>query len=411
MLRCLSALLAGLLLLTAAPGASAALISVAAVPALTAAFKAAACGDEIRVAPGVYTKWRAGAVARDCSAAPVVITALDPEAPPVFAGGLTLDGWKGVTFRGVVCDIRTGGAAFAACIVSTGLSAAVTVEDSEIFGLSEPTTLASGAVELEGVGYGLAGKFSGLVVRRNRFHDLAKGMVVGDSERVSIADNDLKNITVDAIVFGGLIDGEILRNRIEKKPAPDASTTHADCIQGQKGSRPSLRVRIAFNLCEAPAAGRGTQGVFVADDPANDVIEVVGNTLLNTGYRALSAQGVGVVVDDNVALSQRTDSWAGLYWSGQSGTAAGNTVMKVASAPAGSLNRLVARATPAEIDAARAAWLARFRPDRKDREIAELRDQVAAAGVALAAAQAETVRLRGILGQIAGLASTSSPPP
>lgn len=376
----LAAVVAALCLL---PCAAAAAVLPATPATLTTVFKGAACGDVISLAPGVVTRWRPGTpmqgtVARDCSANPVVIAAADFANPPVFtagwyvrasdgakiaSAGVTMDGFLGVTFLGVACDVSAGGFGHAPCFSAAGsANAAISIEDSLIFGRSDPTVDVNGAAELGGIGYGIAGKYQGLRVVRNTFRDLPKGIVLGDSSDVLVADNDMFRITTDGFQFGGLVRGQFLRNLIITIALPDASTAHPDCGQGLKGGRPSVDVIIAFNLCRGPAAGKLGQGFFVADEALNNNIRLEGNTVLNRGYRAISVQALTAAANDNVALSERTTDYAGLYWAAGSGEVRGNTANLFNNVPAGSLgNVTVARSTTAEIDAAQAAWLAKFR--------------------------------------------------
>lgn len=90
------------LLIAAAPAAE---VVVRSAPELSRAAREAQPGDHILVAPGVYP----GVVisAQGIRAAPVLIAALDPAAPPVFSGMIYAPGCSWVTFRRLL--IRIGG--------------------------------------------------------------------------------------------------------------------------------------------------------------------------------------------------------------------------------------------------------------------------------------------------------------
>jgi hypothetical protein len=403
-MKTILAALAGLMALAWAAPAAAAVVRVDATnAAATAALRAAACGDELQVGPGTITAWRPGPMAKDCSANPVVITAADPANPPVFAAtvvpatatksaaapsAVTLDGWKGVVIRGVLCDVSGGGYVHVACFLGATLSSAITFEANTIRGRSDPSPNLKGEVELEGIGTGISGKFKDIAIRRNTFRDLAKGVVLLDVTGAAVEDNDMFDITADGVQFGGLVGFSIQRNLILKKTLPDASTAHPDGIQGLKGSRPSTDGVIADNLIRGGAAGKLTQGVFLDDDPLYDRIAIRRNLTLDATYRAISAAGLRIDVTDNTALTQRTVDFAGLYYKGASGDVTGNRVGKIVFGPTES-NVAVGRSTAAELDAAEAAWMKRFRGiDARDVQIASLKDQVQALTDKLAAEQA-----------------------
>ena len=371
------------------------------VAGLKTAFLAAKPGDTLAVKPGTISKFRPGKPTWDASALPITITAADPANPPVFADGVTMDAWNDFVWRGVVFDIRKGTADFAAAVstftnATTPICKNIAFEYCEFFGLSDPTTLINPTtkaeyIEYDGVGYGLKGNYDGLRVVKNKFHDLSRGIVLGDSSNVDILDNDITNILVDNIQFGGVIGLRILRNRLEKKELSTLSGSHPDGIQGIKGGRPSVDVVIADNLILCPPTGKGSQGVFQADDPLCDRIVIRNNTILNSGYRALSTSAQQVDVLDNIAVSCRADASSGLYWVGVTGRADGNVVGKVVSAPVGAQNTVVGTVTPEKIEEYRAAWMAKFRPaatpeptpepepvDPHLAEIAALKAQVAA---------------------------------
>lgn len=354
---------------------------------LTAAFKAAKPGDELTVTPGTLQKWRPGAPIWDATTNPVVITAADPASPPVFAGGVTMDGWRGVTWRGVAFDIRNGGYGHsAACLAAGAANAAIGFERSTFVGLSDPATDVNGAPELGGIGYGISGKFKGLRIIGNIFRDMPKAIVLADSEDVDILDNDMFDITTDNIVFSGLQRARILRNLLGKKALPAASGAHPDHIQGTKSvtGRPSTDILIADNLMHSPPDGKESQGAHLDDDPGYVRVVVRDNLLLNTIYRSLSCiEGADVAFLNNLATTSRaktmagSEAYSGLYYKGAA-ECSGNSVNRVQYGPA-ETQRIVPLATVAEIEALRADWLAKFRavapepaPEPIDPHLAEI---------------------------------------
>ena len=270
-----------------------------------------------------------------------------------------------------------------------------------------------------------------VVVERCDISGFFQGVSVGKSSRVRIAENHIHRLRTTPIKGGGT-DVSIVRNLLEHMTPyryVDPSTgkaagDHFDFIHMYTGAgAPITGLNIAENLLDA-AGGEDAIGIYLQDKAQAGIIapQVTENVIL-TGRNEGVALSEGVTdarVDGNVCLGPpgtlkpptfvpRTATLASV---------SGNTWAENSTRPRHSETfpdntYLPREAAPAEaVEAARAAWLQRWRPapaaDPRDARIADLEVRAAELAARLADAEAATAagvrRLAEVIGERDALA-------
>lgn len=180
-----------------------------------------------------------------------------------------------------------------------------------------------------------------IVIRNCTFHELNVGLVLSRCKRVVVEGCDFTKIQTDAIKLLGCEAVEIRENSFTDF-RPNKPIDHADAVQAQRGHGDCNGVLIEGNLVWSAVP---IQGFFLSDP-----------TLLGHA---------GVVARDNLLIAMEPNV---IVVDGSvQGVAEGNTVLvpegwKYAPQIRGVAGQNFIRiATAAEIEAARLAWLKRFR--------------------------------------------------
>jgi len=327
---------------------------------LAADLKAATAGSVLRLEPGAYRGVRIGALGKS-----LILAASDPENPPRFTGGAILTGASDLTFRSVVFDIPEAAADFATALTING-GARLAFEACGFQGRVMPETR---------WGKGLTAlNVEGLTIRKCWARDLYVGMAVATSGKVEITDNDLADLGSDGIDFAGCLGLLIARNRIIG--FHPVTGYHPDGIQGMQpgASRGSQDVVIEDNLIRGNAQG---MQVIAENKVRMARVAIRRNVILDCGYNGIMAAQIdGVDVAGNVLLlardGLRDKSWVRVE-DCTSASATDNRAMGFIGQATQAGNVAIPKATPEQLEAAVAGWVAIHRPsDEIARLTAEL---------------------------------------
>ena len=238
---------------------------LAAPAALAGALRQVRPGTTLLLPPGDYGPLAArglgGAPGR-----PLTLRAADPADPPVFTG-LDLQEPAHLVLEGLVFDYRfaPGDPEHVRPFAITG-GRDVTIRDALFDG--DRARGVSAAADGYGHGYGLRiGESTDITLERSEIRDFLRGIVVADSHRVTIRDNDLHDLRSDGMNFAAVqhvrIEGNVIR---DFRTAPDTGD-HPDMIQFWTSgtTTPSTDIVIRDNLL---SSGRGswTQSIFLRNE-------------------------------------------------------------------------------------------------------------------------------------------------
>ncbi len=225
-------------------------------------------GDTIRLAEGDYgdlviNEQMGFDVTYD---SPVTIVSDDPAAPASFST-MALYGVSNLTFDNVVFDYTYDSAdEIWAAPFQVMNSDAVTIQNSVFDG-----DVASGLSEVDdgyGFAYGLNIRdSSGISVIDNEFTTWHRGMVVNDSQDITVQGNDMHSIRSDGMDFAAVQGVVIEDNYIHDFAASPESTDHADMIQFWTSGTdtPSTDITIRNNVLDI-GDGAITQSIFMRNE-------------------------------------------------------------------------------------------------------------------------------------------------
>lgn len=290
-------------------------IPISTAAALTEFLARAKGGEHIELAPGNYgplllTQYVKFNVA---FAAPVTITSADPAHPAEFdrlairhATNIAFDGIRfayhfqpGQTVEYPAFEVQDSGhIAFRNCTFVGDLATSKAIADN---GFS--------------TGIGLSVRSSSdVTITHNDISRFYRGIVVRDSDRVRIADNDLHDLRSDGMDFAADQTLSITGNRIHAFAKSVLSVDHPDMIQfwTQGTKRPSTDVVIKGNILNAE--GRGfTQSIFIRNEEVDEGragramyyrnLTIADNVIINAHMHGIRVgEAVGVTIRNNTLI-------------------------------------------------------------------------------------------------------------
>jgi nitrous oxidase accessory protein NosD len=263
--------------------------------ALQAALAAAEPGDRIVLSPGRYGDLVIGP---RFDRGPLTIDAADPEAPPQFRSIIIRES-AGITLQNLSVDYGVAAKPLVEHTVEVRRSSAIWLDGVNI-------TSAANGVALDDA--------SGVIIRDSRdvkisnsqFNDLFRGLVVFDSDFVSVIGNRFSTIGVDGIAVRGTKDLNIEGNYFTDFRCSDVRKWHPDAIQlwSRGASRANERVVIRGNIIRRGGGG-ATQGIFVkSPEFASREILIEKNRIEQSmGQGILVQHGADVTIRDNVLVA------------------------------------------------------------------------------------------------------------
>jgi hypothetical protein len=286
-------------LLMAPAAARAATIPVATPAQLQAAWKAAKPGDTILLAPGNYGAVPINDAQYDGT---VTVKSADPKRPAMFTRA-TLNSARNLTLSGLeFAYVPPPGETVTQPMVRINNGSNITLDGVYVHGVIDGNV----APDAHGV---IAAGVDGLTIANSRFLEINIGIGVSSSRNVTIRNNDISMIGIDAIEIPGVDGALIAWNRMSKWRT--VGGFHPDGIQCWTTGMPAAckNIRIISNqfLGDANPASPYLypQGIWFGDemnrgDYTN--IEIVGNYMRCVNWHAISmyvTQARGTVVKFN----------------------------------------------------------------------------------------------------------------
>jgi nitrous oxidase accessory protein NosD len=194
----------------------------------------------------------------------------------VTASTFSLDGSTGITV-----DPKIGGGSLIVAMAPTTqygveLQGTQNVTVTHVAIHADPTTFGGQAVWVR------SAKATSVVA--NDISWTGGGITALDSDGITVCNNSIHDINVDAIDMAGTSNSVVCGNKVVSSHPNLAQGDHPDCIQVFNGSNPTFNLKILGNWCERGSGGL-MQGVFVED---GDQVDVEGNVFLGP-----MANGVG----------------------------------------------------------------------------------------------------------------------
>lgn len=294
------------LALLASTGAAAAQGRVIETPAeLQAALSAMPGGGELLLAGGDWggLEIRGGAWSED---RPLVIRAADPSNPPRFSAFAVLDS-RGVVVEGLVFDY-TFAAGDEVYIHPFWVHGS---EDVVLRNLLVDGDVAFGVGPADdGFGWGEAfyiGQSTDVTLEDSELRGFRWGVLVGESDDVTIRGNDIHSQRVEGIGFSAVQDLLVEGNYVHDFARSINSDDHPDMIHGwtTATTRPSRGIAIRGNLLNS-RGGWWTQSIFVRNelvDTGEAGAEMFYQDVLIEGNFILNAHLHGITVGETVGLS------------------------------------------------------------------------------------------------------------
>jgi len=263
-----------------APAAACAATTHAATPAqLTAALKAAKGGDTIALAPGNY----GALVLNQVFDKPVTVTSADATRPAVIAQ-MVLNRAVNITFSNLEVTSVTRLYDY---LIRVNGGSGITFDKLFIHG-----PLDGAPTDRHGI---LVAQSNGFTIARSRIVQIGVGIAVNQSRDITIRDNDISLIGVDAIEIPG-VDGALIEsNRMSKWRTIGAY--HPDGIQCWTTGVPTAckNIRIISNqFIGDPQPGSAyvfPQGIWFGDEMKRGDytnIEITGNLLRCVNWHAIA---------------------------------------------------------------------------------------------------------------------------
>ena len=266
-------------------------ISVSSATELAAALSEAADGEAILLAAGDYGQLDLNGSTRSDLA--VTLRSADPSAPARFSG-LSIRQSANITLDGITFDYRfaAGDEGWTAPF-EINQSRNVIIRNSRFDG-----DLAQGKSVTDdgyGTGIGLAvDQTMDVTLDKNVFFDFFRGLVVSDSDRVTVTGNDVSAIRSDGMNFVAVQGLLVAENQLHDFKASPASDDHADMIQFWTAgtTRPTRDVVIRDNVLNS-GKGDWTQSIFM------------GNEIVSQGKAGPEMRYQNIAITDNVIINSQ----------------------------------------------------------------------------------------------------------
>lgn len=164
-----------------------------------------------------------------------------------------------------------------------------------------------------------------------KIRDVRFGFVVYQSERVTVARNEVRGFSVDGVDFSG--NDIVIADNVIADHWPTGDDLHPDCMQGQTSDSgpPYARIRITGNICLSDTGERHSknlQGINIFIGRWKDVT-VSCNFVRPTIYHGIAMYGVdNATIDRNVVVGWRNEypAWIGAFRSASGRQPAGNVI-------------------------------------------------------------------------------------
>jgi PKD repeat protein len=265
-------------------------ISVSSLSGLYSALANAKGGETIALAGGEYGQLNLGTKAGFSRDFPsnVTITSADPDNPAVFSTAVLRE-VDNLTLDGLTFDYSFApGDALHYRPFAVSHSSNVTIRNSTFDG--DVATGVSSADDGYGYAIGLSVRFSsGVVLEQNEIQGFHRGMVVADSQQITVSGNDVHSIRSDGMNFSQVRDVAITDNWIHDfKAAPD-SGDHRDMIQFWTAGTTTASENIVIRGNRLDIGnGDFTQSIFMR------------NELVDTGKAGAELFYKNVLIEENV---------------------------------------------------------------------------------------------------------------
>ncbi len=243
-------------------------------------------GTLIKLAPGDYGQL---ALRDRVFDAPVTITSADPNKPALFSR-VILNRSVNITFSKVEISSVPKPNDF---IVRVADGSNITFDDVYIHGLID------GAVKDDRNAISVA-RSDSFTLSKSRLFEIAVGIRVRQSKNVTIRDNDISMIGVDAVEIPGTDGVLIARNKISKFRTTDPY--HPDAVQcwttGETSGCKNIKIvdnQFLGDFNTTSTKYRYPQGIFFGDEAkvgGYENIEITGNLFVCPNWHAISI-GVG----------------------------------------------------------------------------------------------------------------------
>lgn len=249
---------------------------------LLAALKQAKGGETLTLAPGEY----ANVSIKDIHKAPaVVITGKGAVFP-----GLKVNRSSGLVFRKLEFYVSQPGQFAYLVNASKGL----VFEDLHVHGTM------NGTPHDDASGISIRNS-SDIKILRSRFEQLKRGVGLGASQNIVVADNRFSDLQVDGITASQMDGVQVLRNAFTDFHPQEGN--HPDAVQfltGGKSTSGNKNLLISDNVVTRGKGG-SIQGIFLRDETEKfpfDGVKITNNLLIGSGYH-----GIGVAGASNVEIS------------------------------------------------------------------------------------------------------------
>lgn len=165
----------------------------------------------------------------------------------------------------------------------------------------------------------------------SKIRDVRFGFVIYQSDRVTVARNDVRGFSVDGVDFSG--NDILIADNVIADHWPTGDSLHPDCMQGQtSAANPSYsRVTITGNICLSDTVSRHSknlQGINIFIGRWRDVT-VSCNFVRPSIYHGIAMYGLdNAKIDRNVVLGWRNEypAWIGAFRSLEGRQPTGNVI-------------------------------------------------------------------------------------
>lgn len=272
--------------------AEAADLAAADARTLEAALARAEAGDRILLAPGDYGDLAIGPRRGKGS---LTILAADPAAPPVFRSIFVRDA-EDLTLAGLTVIYGAAADPLAERAVEVRRSSSIRLSGLRV---------ASAANDRAG------DDASGVILRdsrdvrieRSHIHDVFRGVVIYDSDAVTVSGATFSRIGSDGVAARGVADLTIENNSFSDFTPADPVKWHPDAVQlwSRGAVRANQRIIIRGNVVRRGEGG-ATQGIFVKSP------EIASRDILIEGNRIEQSMGQGIFVQNAAGVTIRNNT-------------------------------------------------------------------------------------------------------
>ena len=291
---------------------------------LKEALRSAEEGDTILLAPGTYGALKLDGISDKqlAFAGKVQITASDKDHPPIF-DSIYLSHAANVEFSNIVILHHWR--------AEEGIDTpAFLVEESHDIAVIDSKFSGGRAVNSgpENDGFGIGGgmafrRCSNISFLHNSISSFYRGATFGNTAHLTVADNELYDLSSDGFDFASVSDAVIARNYMHDFARAAASTAHPDMIQIWTAgtTTPTHDVEIADNFLDQ-AGGTWTQSIFMGNELVSEKkaglemyylnIRIEGNTIRNSHLHGITiGQSDGVQILHNTLIQNRPQKICG----------------------------------------------------------------------------------------------------